>query len=110
MKASKLVEAFVVVNSTPQMQIDAFLRNVNDTERFITDLAVTVFRLPKKERTFRQLENELSMMFIKKLGLWGTISAVFSGLRDQSGPMEGVQKSVIYKACIKMGYLNPVSL
>jgi hypothetical protein len=109
MKANKLVEAFVVVNSTPQMQVEAFLRNADDTEKCIIDLAVTVFRLPKKERSFGQLKKELARMFVSKLGLWGTLSAIFAGLRDESGPMEGAKKSVIHKACLKMGYLNPVS-
>jgi hypothetical protein len=109
MKANKLVEAFVVLNSTPQMQVEAFLRNVNNTERFITELTVAVFRLPNKTRTFKQLENELALMFVKKLGLWGTISAILVGLRDKNGPIDGIQKSVITKACVKMGYLNPIS-
>jgi UDP-glucose 6-dehydrogenase len=107
MKASKLVEAFVVTNSTPQMQIEHFLRNVNEPDKFLTDLTVAVFRLPKKERTFDQLHSELAQLFVKKLGLWGAISAIFTGLIDESGPMEGVQKAVAYKACIKMGYLAP---
>jgi hypothetical protein len=108
MKANKLVEAFVVINSTPQMQVEAFLRNLNNTENFIIDLTVTVFRLPNQERTLKQLENELTMMFIKKLGFWGTMSAVLTGLNDKSGPFDGAQKSVIIKACVKMGYINPI--
>lgn len=108
MKADKLVEAFVVVNSTPQMQIEALLRNVNDNERFLTELTVKVFRLPKKKRTFIQLKNELALMFVRQLGMWGTVSAVFSGLLDKSGPMEGVQISLINRACKKMGYVNPI--
>jgi hypothetical protein len=109
MKADKLVEAFVVLNSTPQMQIEAFLRNVNDTESFVKELTVAVFRLPNKDRTFKQLEKELASLFVKKLGLWGTVSAIITGLRDRSGPLDGIQKSIISKACVKMGYINPVS-
>jgi hypothetical protein len=109
MKSDKLVEAFVIKNSTPMMQMEVFSKNLNDTEQLVIDLSVMVFRLPKRERTLKQLEKELSSLFVKHLGLWGTLSAVASGMYDKSGPLEGVQKSIISKACLKMGYLNPVS-
>jgi hypothetical protein len=105
---NKLVEAFVVSNSTPQMQVECFLRNVNNTEKFLTDLTVAVFGLPKKERSFAQLQTELTQLFIKELGILGVVSAFFSGLTDTYGPIQGIQKAVAYKACIKMGLSSPL--
>jgi hypothetical protein len=108
MTADKLVEAFVVRNSTPQAQIECFLRNANDNDKFFTELTSTVFRLPEKERKFKDLEGELAPMFMKKLGLLGTASAIFAGMFDKSGPYEGVKKALIYRACIKMGFISPI--
>ena len=108
MNSNKLVEAFVTKNSTPQMQMETFLKNVNNPVKFLIDLSVMVFRLPEKDRTFQELEKELTFLFMKKLGIWGTTRAMVSGLTDADGPIEGIQKSIISKACIKMGLFNPV--
>lgn len=108
MKSDKLVEAYVIRNSTPQMQMEVFSRNLNNTEKLVVELSAMVFRLPKKERTLKQLEKELSSMFIRRLGVWGTLSAIAAGIYDKHGPIEGIQKSIISRACLKMGYLNPL--
>ncbi len=109
MNSDKLVEAFVMKNSTPLMQMDAFSRNPNDTEKLVIDLSEQVFRLPQKNRTFSQLEKELTQLFFKELGMLGVMKAIVTGLSDESGPVQGVQKSVILNACLKMGYSSPVS-
>jgi hypothetical protein len=109
MKSDKLVEAFVIKNSTPLMQMEAFSRNPNDTERLVVELSEQVFRLPKKDRTFEQLEKDLTALFFKELGMLGAAKAIISGLSDESGPIQGVQKSVIKNACLKMGYQNPLA-
>jgi hypothetical protein len=109
MNSDKLVEAFVMKNSTPLMQMEAFSRNPNNTEMLVVDLSEKVFRLPKKTRTYAQLEKDLTQLFFKELGMFGAAKAIFSGLYDESGPIQGVQKSVIKNACLKMGYQNPLS-
>jgi len=57
----------------------------------------------------KELEKELTALFIKKLGLKRTVYAVLSGLMDSDGPIEGIAKSIITKACRLMGYRNPVT-
>lgn len=109
MKSNKLVEAFVIRNSTPLMQMEAFSRNMNNPEQFVVELSVLVFRLPARERTYQQFEKELTLLFFKRLGIWGSLTAILAGIYDKSGPVEGVRKSVISNACIKMGYLNPIA-
>jgi hypothetical protein len=109
MKADKLIEAIVTANSTPQMQLDSFLRHINDTDEFIIDLVTIVFRLPKKKRTFREMENELTDLFFKQLGLWGSFLATIYGIHDKSGPVEGIKKSIIKRACRKMGFIDPLA-
>lgn len=110
MNSTKLVESFVILNSTPKIQMEAFARNVNNQEKFITDLSVKVFDLPKRDRTVKQLENELTAIFIKRIGVPGLVSSFFSGLVDKSGPIEGIKKNVIQKACVKMGFKHPDSV
>ena len=110
MKSNKLVEAIVTANSTPQIQMKLLLRNIQNPVQFLIELTVLVFRLPEKERTFLALEKELSLFFMKKLGLWGVLKATIIGIIDADGPIEGIQKAVITKACFKMGLRNPVKL
>jgi hypothetical protein len=110
MKVDKFVEAIVIANSTPQIQVDTYLNNVGNTESYSVEMAVTVFRMPKKDRTYKEMKDEMTQMFIKQLGLWELIMATLSGLKDKAGPIEGIQKSVIAKACLKMGYRNPVAM
>lgn len=109
MKSDKLIEAYVTANSTPQIQIDTYLNNVGNTEAFIIEIVAIVFRLPKKDRTYKEMENDLTQLFIKRLGLWGTFLAAIAGIMDKSGPIEGVKKSIINKACARMGYRYPLS-
>jgi hypothetical protein len=109
MNSNKLVEAFVTANSTPLMQMETFLRNINNPEKFLVDLSVLVFRLPRKNRTFPELEKELTALFMKKLGLWEMLKAMVSGLIDPAGPIEGIQKTIITRACCKMGLNLPVN-
>jgi hypothetical protein len=108
MNSNKLVEAFVMKNSTPLMQMEAFSKNPNDTEKLVVELSEQVFCLPNNNRTFCQLEKDLKQLFFKELGWLGVVKSIFLGLTDKNGPFEGVQKSVIINACLKMGYLNPL--
>lgn len=109
MKSDKLIEAIITVNSTPQIQLDTYMSNVGDTEKFSIDLTTIVFRLPKKERTYKEMENELTQMFMRRLGILEIMSATLMGMTDEAGPIEGVKKAIIIKACTKMGYRNPLS-
>jgi len=109
MNSNQLMSAIVMTNSTPLMQVKSGLRHVSDPDKIEIDLTEQVFRLPKKKRTMKELEKELTALFIKKLGFTGTVYAVLSGLVDVDGPTEGIAKSIITKACRLMGYRNPVS-
>jgi len=109
MNSNQLMSAIVMANSTPLMQIKSGLRHASDPDRIEIDLTEQVFRLPKKKRTMKELEKEITALFIKKLGVKRTIYAVLSGLMDNDGPIDGIAKSIITKACWLMGYRNPVS-
>jgi hypothetical protein len=109
MTSDKLVEAFVTTNSTPQMQLDAFLRHINDTDKFTVDLVTTVFDLPVKNRTYKEMQEELSRLFVSKLSIFQLMAAVVTGFFDNNGITDGIKKSVIIKACSKMGYKNPLT-
>ncbi len=110
MKSDKLVEAFVTVNSTPYMQIQAFLRHVDSTDDFVNDLTSSVFKLNPKHRTYLELQRELTHLFLKNLGVSGTLLATLKGILDKDGPVEGIKKSIISCACERMGYKNPIIL
>jgi hypothetical protein len=109
MKSDKLIEAYITTNSTPQIQLDTYLNNVGNTEQFIIEIVTVVFRLPKKQRTYQEMESELTQLFMRRLSVWEILLATLSGLKDSSGPIEGIKKSIIIKACTKMGYINPLS-
>jgi hypothetical protein len=109
MKSDKLIEAYITTNSTPQIQLDTYLNNIGDTEKFIVEIVAIVFRLTKKERTYKEMEAELTQLFMRRLGVWEILLATLTGLMDSSGPIEGVKKMIIIKACTKMGYKNPLS-
>ncbi len=109
MNSNQLMAAIVMANSTSLMQVKSGLRHVIDPDKIEIDLTEKVFRLPKKNRTMKELEKELTALFIKKLGFKRTVYAVLSGLMDSDGPAEGIAKSIITKACRLMGYRDPVS-
>ncbi len=108
MNSNQLMAAIVMANSTSLMQVKSGLRYVSDPERIEIDLSEKVFRLPRKDRTMKDLEKDLTALFMKKLGVMGTVYAVLSGLVDAAGPTEGITKSIITKAVRLMGYKNPV--
>ncbi|MBN2282765.1 MAG: hypothetical protein JXO48_02635 [Deltaproteobacteria bacterium] len=108
MKPDKLVEAIVTANTTIGMQLEAFSKNTTNPEAVAIDLSVPLFGLPDKERTFAELEKELTMLLVKKLGVLGIMKAMGKGLFSRSGPLQGMQKVLIADACRKMGMVIPV--
>lgn len=110
MTSAKLVEAIVMGNSTCGMQMDAFRRDPSDPVRVAIDLAEQVFRLPKRLRSFPELEKELEGLFIKQIRP-GSIPAMTirmaKGLSDSAGPKEGLTKALIKSACLSMGLRIP---
>lgn len=108
MKPDKLVEAIVTSNTTIAMQLDAFLKSPNDPVKVAVDLSVQLFGLPTKERSFADLERELTMLMIKKLGFFGIMKATGKGLFGKGEPLNGIQKNIIADACRKMGLTIPV--
>jgi len=109
MNSNQLMAAIVMANSTSFMQVKSGLKNVSDPDKIEIALTEQVFRLPKKNRTMKELEKELTALFINKLGFRGTAYAVLSGFMDGDGPTEGIAKSIITKACRLMGYHTPAS-
>lgn len=110
MTSNKLVEAIVMENSTCLMQLEAFRRHPADPEQVAIDLAVQVFRLPGRQRTFIELQKELEGVFMKQLGL-SSLPRVIVGmgraLTDPAGPKEAAVKAVIVSACRQMGLKIP---
>jgi hypothetical protein len=109
MRSDKLIEAYITTNSTPQIQLDTYLNNIGNTDKFIVEIVAIVFRLPKKKRTYKEMEADLTQLFMSRLGVWEILLATLAGLKDSSGPIEGIKKKIIIKACTKMGYKNPFS-
>lgn len=110
MTSAKFVEAIVMKNSTCGMQMEAFRRNPSDPVRVAVDLAEQVFRLPKRFRSFPELEKELEGLFIKQIkpaSIPAMTVRMARGLSDSSGPKEGLTKALIESACIAMGFKMP---
>jgi hypothetical protein len=108
MKADKLVEAIVVSNTTIAMQLQAFQKSPNDPVKVAVNLSVQLFGLPTKERSFAELEKELTILMMKKLGFVGILKSMGRGLFGKGGPLQGIQKNIIADACRKMGLTIPV--
>jgi len=110
MTAAKLVEAIVMENSTCGMQMEAFRRNTSDPVRVAIDLTEQVFRLPKRDRTYLELEKELGGLFMSWIrpGMIPAMAASMArGLSDSAGPVEGLTKALIMSACRAMGLRIP---
>ena len=86
-----------MANSTPLMQVKSGLWHASNPDRIEIDLTERNFRLPIKNRIMKELEKELTALFIKKLGGKGEIYAVLSGLVDSGGFIVGIAKSIITK-------------
>ena len=108
MKPDKLVEAIVTSNTTIAMQLEAFSRSPDDPIKVAVTLSVQLFGLPAKERSFAELEKELTVLMMKKLGFIGIMKSMGKGLFGKGGPLQGIQKSIIADACRKMGLTIPV--
>jgi hypothetical protein len=110
MTSAKLVEAIVMENSTCGMQMEAFRRNPSDPVRVAVDLAEQVFRLPKRRRTFPEVEKELEGLFIRQIrpaSIPAMTVRMARGLSDSAGPKEGLTKVLIVSACMSMGLKIP---
>ena len=108
MKSDKLVEAIVTSNTTIAMQLAAFSKSVNDPLKVAVELSVQLFGLPRKDRTFKELEKELTMLLVKRLGFLGVMKSIAKGMVASGGPVEGMKKHLIADACRKMGLTIPV--
>jgi hypothetical protein len=110
MTSSKLVEAIVMENSTCGMQIEAFRKNPLDPVQVAIDLTVQVFRLPRRRRTYSELEKELEELFMKQIRpkvIPGMAARMARGLVDPAGAKEGLTKALIISACKAMGLAIP---
>ncbi len=110
MTSAKLVEAIVMENSTCGMQMEAFRKNPSDPVRVAIDLTEQVFRLPKRTRTYPELEKELQDLFMKQIRpgvIPGMAARLARGLADSAGPVEGLTKAVIISACRALGLKVP---
>lgn len=110
MTANKLVEAIVMENTTCAMQMEAFRKNPLDPVKVAIDLSVQVFRLPKRSRTYAELEREMQALFMGLIAakeVPSMIASMTRGLADPAGPKEGLTKALIISACRTMGLAIP---